>query len=95
MKITADLADYLSKATTALASGALSLNECATHCTECDEQADEIVLDDEERGYGCHLIAQAPTGDYVVLVGCEGYWIVNPNLLGMIRPEWDDWRQYV
>lgn len=27
----------------------------------------------------------------VVLIGCDGYHQINPNVLGLDRPDWSDW----
>lgn len=27
----------------------------------------------------------------IVLIGCEGYHQINPNALGLNRPDWSDW----
>lgn len=29
--------------------------------------------------------------DGYVLVGCEGYWMIDPNKLGWAKPNWQDW----
>lgn len=31
----------------------------------------------------------------IVLIGCEGYHILDPALLGMDREGWDDWTDYI
>jgi hypothetical protein len=30
-----------------------------------------------------------------VLIGCEGYWTVDPGKIGLDRGNWDDYRQYL
>lgn len=37
-----------------------------------------------------HLIIKHDGHEFVV-VGCEGYFVVNPNLVGISSPNWDDW----
>jgi len=45
----------------------------------------------------CNGVPMEPDGEHVmqdgyVVVGCEGYWHVNPNALGMNEESWNDWR---
>lgn len=46
---------------------------------------------------GAHVYPGDPnhvlTSDGYVVVGCEGYWTVNPNLVGVYAPNWCDWRE--
>jgi len=49
------------------------------------------------RECGCIPDAHDPEPDHVlyagyVLIGCEGYWQVNPRALGIDAPRWQDWR---
>jgi hypothetical protein len=52
-------------------------------CTECDT----------------HVAPSDPDGHVMVgssvVVGCEGYWLVDPNAVGISMPHWDDWRKAV
>lgn len=41
----------------------------------------------------CGQMPEPEDGDHVVLgaavvIGCEGYWVVNPNVVGIHRPNW-------
>lgn len=36
----------------------------------------------------CHVIGLRPDGRPVVLIGCEGYWCLDPNRLGIADPSW-------
>lgn len=39
-----------------------------------------------------HLTIQDPITDHqVVVIGCEGYWVINPNIIGIPSPNWMDW----
>jgi hypothetical protein len=56
-------------------------------CTECGEIID--IFD----GYGGHAVVadgQDGTGAYVV-IGCEGYHLINPALIGRPSDTWQDW----
>jgi len=33
--------------------------------------------------------------DGYVLIGCEGYHQVNPNVLGLEKPNWSDWHEEI
>jgi hypothetical protein len=50
-------------------------------CTECDR----------------HVAASNPDGHAMVgssvVIGCEGYWLIDPNVVGIHYPNWLDWRQ--
>ncbi|MFL4491699.1 hypothetical protein ACJ6WD_10635 [Streptomyces sp. VTCC 41912] len=48
-------------------------------CTECDEHVVPSDLD------GHVLIGSS------VVIGCEGYWLVDPNVVGISNPNWSDW----
>jgi hypothetical protein len=51
-----------------------------TTCTECDH---EPIAEGTEREHGM-------LGDFV-LIGCEGYWLINPNAVGIYNENWYDW----
>lgn len=56
-----------------------------TRCPECDEShADAAQKDAFEADH--YMIGQA------VIIGCEGYSIINPNVIGIDRPNWQDWK---
>jgi hypothetical protein len=56
-------------------------------CPECDEpvEGEGLVLCDG--GAAAHVVL----GGSVVL-GCEGYWVVDPAPLGLDPGQWEDWR---
>lgn len=53
-------------------------------CTECDEIG--------FHGDGEHVVIDSPAGNgrTFVIVGCEGYRFVDPNLVGISAPYWTD-----
>jgi hypothetical protein len=55
-----------------------------TTCPECDERVDMFG------GYN-HISVALTEGTHAVVIGCEGYWIVNPALVGIDSPNWSDW----
>jgi hypothetical protein len=54
-----------------------------TVCPECGLD----LLEYGEEAQGDHVML----GQFVI-VGCEGYLIVNPNAVGIFRMNWHDWR---
>jgi hypothetical protein len=70
-----------------LAAGPAALAPYAT--TRCPECAEHVA--------GDGLVPTADGAAHVmvggsVVVGCEGYFVVNPNPLGIHSPNWEDWR---
>ena len=57
-------------------------------CTECGVHA--LVMSAEQRD--AHVLIEDAFGELWVIVGCEGYWLVDPALVGMDRGAWQDWR---
>lgn len=63
----------------------------ATHCPECGQQvtgaagAAYVTVDDGAWG---HVVI----GESVVL-GCEGFFVVDPAVVGVPRGNWEDWRE--
>jgi hypothetical protein len=48
-------------------------------CPECDYDLDPNDPED-------HVVIGS-----MVVIGCQGYWIVNPNVVGIEKPNWCDW----
>jgi hypothetical protein len=90
MLLTSPLAAYLTRAAEALenAETRAALLDAYPHlgdeCTECGTVIDRW---DEQGG---HVLFETAERDVIVVVGCEGYWMVNPNELGIPAPDWDD-----
>ncbi len=71
-----DTAEYLARARAAIAAGSADVAPyLRATCTECCEVG--------RAGDGEHEMA----GPYVI-VGCEGYRLVNPKVLGLSAPHW-------
>lgn len=51
-------------------------------CPECGE---EIISDDDTDEF--HILFWGN-----VLIGCEGYWVIDPNELGIDSPNWNPWK---
>jgi hypothetical protein len=47
-------------------------------CPECDERPYDDEGDD-----GSHIVISG-----FIVIGCEGYWAINPNALGIDHPNW-------
>lgn len=61
-------------------------------CPECGADFDSRVdaMTDTD---GAHLVLELSGDVFAVLVACEGYYVVNPALLGLgaEHPNWSDW----
>ena len=63
--------------------------ECGTDLmTPDDFYMDHVVWRDESAPYAPNLMYPDP----VVIVGCEGYWVIDPAVVGIDSPNWSDWR---
>ncbi len=83
MRITERLAFYLFAVTTAIAAG--KEVPVTSTCTECERYlGDNAHLWDDE-----HVMFLMPDGRIVVLVGCEGYMLVDPSAVGLEREGWE------
>jgi hypothetical protein len=61
--------------------------EALMKCPECDQEI--ANWDDATRD--THIVIKQKIGDtklYYCVVGCEGYWIVDPRTLGFERGNW-------
>jgi hypothetical protein len=72
-----DQDEYVRRVTEAIKVGDPSVTPYLTRiCPECDEEP--------ARSRWPHTVDV----NGFVLVGCEGYWVVDPNVLGLDRPNW-------
>lgn len=72
--------EYLDAVRATLEADPAAIAAWLTHtCPECGHTVD----DDDDEG---HTLV----GTFVV-IGCEGYHIVDPNACGLERPRWSDW----
>lgn len=90
MIIDAKRASYLQAAVKAVEEGSVPDVYLTATCTECGE---EQYYDD-----GSHVLLvqtgpeDLPQSDgFIVLIGCEGYLLLNPNWFGIDAPNWQDW----
>jgi hypothetical protein len=61
-----------------------------TTCPECgNDYADreDVVMDDN------HIIFALTSDTFAVVVACEGYYMVDPNLVGIDSPMWSNWAE--
>ncbi len=73
-------ADYLAAVTGVV--DTLPAETVTDRCPECGEQQTYRDNDDHI------VIVRNATGELVVVVGCEGYWVVDPALAGIDAPNW-------
>lgn len=69
-----------------------------------DPQAPACAIRDEHLTERCPECGQVPMGsdldyhrmhDDNVIVACEGYYVVDPNLVGFDSPNWMDWKDNI
>jgi len=60
-------------------------------CTECNVHVDRMT--EAERAAHEIIDMEVEWFSPWVLVGCEGYWMVDPAAVGMERGNWQDWRE--
>lgn len=88
MNITRETADYLTKAVRAIDLGKTPI-PLTDRCPECEEK---ITTWAEATANDGHVVYQTTSDTYAVLIGCEGYWVVNPALIGLPSNGWMDWQ---
>lgn len=70
----------------ALVAEKLPLEHRVSECPECCEEID--IFNTE------HLI-WGERDDVVIIIGCEGYWAIDPALVGIDSPNWQPAGQYL
>lgn len=90
MLITMELATYLDRAVKAIEAGRSEIPLTNT-CPECGEKVD-TYLDAVDQA-NPHMVMQVTSDNFAILVGCEGYWMVNPATLGLDGRGWSDWTE--
>ena len=84
MIISLETATYLDRVTKAIDSGKGEI-PLTDRCPECEEKIDtwnKAVADDG------HVVYQVTSDNYAVLIGCEGYWVTDPTLVGLPKNGW-------
>lgn len=74
---------YIELANASFAEEKIPPTELTTTCPECGMEPAEPDTDEY------HEFIE---NTRFVLIGCEGYHIINPNLVGVPRPNWCDWK---
>lgn len=69
--------------------GAFLTDVVAWLTEECTECGTSLRTASEARFRRDHVLL----GRFVI-VGCEGYWLVNPNAVGIPSEAWNDWRPH-
>jgi len=87
MIITRETATYVKYAIMAIDLGKVEI-PLTNRCPECGETIDTYLSAASDDP---HLVYQNTSDTFVILIGCEGYWVVNPELIGLPRGEWQDW----
>lgn len=91
MLITARTGEYLHRVATAIETGRSGYLVLTDTCPECNEKIDmfdtaHIVIAQHPHAF------DGPNAQAVwVVIGCEGYWVVDPGSVGLDRGQWQDW----
>lgn len=90
-KITARDAIYL--AAIANYKGEIPEKYLRDFCPECGEE-------NPTTDYHVKMNLKNPNGyilerDDIIVIGCEGYQMIPPHILGIHCPGWDDWTDYL
>ncbi len=83
MLVTIETAQYVYNVVTALASGK-TFPQMTNQCPECDSRVD--LSDDLD-----HIVFDTNPEDrdaLVIIVACEGYWMIDPNAVGIVSEGW-------
>lgn len=59
--------------------------------TTCPECGNDYADSEDARMDDLHVIVTLTSDTFAVVVACEGYFMVNPNLVGIDSPMWSDW----
>lgn len=81
--------EFAEKVDAAIVAGKLSGPFTST-CPECDSRFADV---DEAHEDTEHIIVTLTSDTFAVVVACEGYFVVNPNLVGIDSPMWSDWTE--
>lgn len=60
--------------------------ECGDRITTWDQATRDVHIVSNTANYGEPKV-------YAVIVACEGYWVINPEVLGLPRDNWQDWTE--
>lgn len=85
--VRAEIQAYAEAVDLAVQAGKLS-GPFTTTCPECDSDFADV---DEAHEDTEHIIITLTSDTFAVVVACEGYFMVNPNLVGIDSPNWSDW----
>jgi len=85
MLINLTTATYLDRVTKAIDSGKGEI-PLTNRCPECGQIIDSYV-EAAEYGDG-HVVYQVTSDNYAILIGCEGYWVTDPTLVGLPKNGW-------
>jgi len=77
-------ADYLTKVIAEIEAGKGTIS-LVSICPECGETIDDFLT--AAAGDG-HLVYKVTSDSFAILIGCEGYWVTDPGLVGLERKGW-------
>jgi hypothetical protein len=84
-------ATYVLAVVTAHESGSIPTGALTTVCPECGETSNEF--DSFHTVMSVNPGPELTSSGVYIIIGCEGYWVVNPNLVGIVSKTWTDWNE--
>lgn len=61
-------------------------------CPECGVDLTEVMPTPHPDDPHVYASVAKPDGKIdFILVACEGYWVIDPNVVGIHNPNWHDW----
>lgn len=83
MLINQETTTYLAKAVEAIELGRGDIPLSDT-CPECGLRCNTYLRAHDD----CHVVMKVSGDVYAILIGCEGYWCIDPELIGLPRGNW-------
>lgn len=83
MMLTVELAEYLLAVTKAWEQHALPESQKLDWCSECGDPIADMFA-----ALGQHGVIFGQAGRDFIVLGCEGYWQVDPSAVGIEKPSW-------
>lgn len=88
MIINEDAALYVYKVVTAISAGKLALPPGSDRCPECNDEIDPLSSGDHVVTMWSENRDGSSPEHLTVIIACEGYWCIDPNLVGIESKTW-------
>lgn len=92
MELTPEAIQYMAKVVAALVEGTLLAYDRTNRCPECEEVVEPLNPSGHMIWVSRSPSERTTVDDVVIVIGCEGYWVVDPAAVGLPRNQWQDYR---